>query len=138
MKRTTEPPPYRPTTTNTAALGRISPPIGRHFLNHEHPVDLIVKERISWTGDDFDVSWDPGTGQNPFPIFKVRVPSIWSSRRSFRTMNHQELFEMRREKYFHLHKYMRMEDENGIFCRIKSQFKCSSPHASLSPGHAKS
>lgn len=103
------------------ALGRINPPIGRHFLDHDYPVELIIKEKVlSLTGDAFEVKQNPGTGQNPFPIFKIS-PSMFTSKKEFLGMDGKKLFHLRKE-HFHLHDYMKLEDENGKFCEMKKNF----------------
>lgn len=106
-----------------ANLRRIDPPIGRHFLAHDQPANLILKEKVlSLTGDAFDVKQDPGNGQQPFPIFKVN-PSFITSKKEFLSMDGKKIFDLKKEHFHLVHDYMKLEDENGKFCEMKKNFK---------------
>ncbi|CAN8105500.1 unnamed protein product [Discula destructiva] len=106
-----------------ANLARIDPPIGRHFTAHQQPVNLILKEKVmSLTGDAFDIKQDPGTGQDPFPIFKVD-PSFLTSKKEFVGMDGRKIFDLRKDRLHLVHDYYKLEDENGKFCEIKKHFK---------------
>lgn len=108
-------------------LPPVHPPVGRpDFINPHGPTRLILKEKVmSITGDAFEITLDPGNGQQPQPIFKVK-PNWVTSKKQFCNMSNNHLFDLRKEHIHVFHEYMKLVDTNdNKFCQIKKNMTCT-------------
>lgn len=88
------------------------------------PQVIVLKEKIfSFTGDSFDIKLGDGV-----PLLKVtgNVFSV-SGRKKVEDMEHNHLFDIRKE-HMHLHTTYLMEDPEGNkICEVRSSHKCKHP-----------